>query len=119
MASMNTTGYTRSNGRCCHSAIDSSTRSVMRLIVSRHTSAPLSHMAPPLAGGQPLGHQRPHQPVPPSQPPLTFTHDLGFEGAVAVPRHVHLDRADVGHHRLGADPVARVAAVVPGAVVGL
>ena len=37
---MNTTGYTRSKGRFCHSAIPSSTLSVIVLIVVFDTSLP-------------------------------------------------------------------------------
>lgn len=40
IASMNTTGYTRSRGRCCHSDISAVTFSVIRLIVSLPIEAP-------------------------------------------------------------------------------
>ena len=39
-ASMNTAAYTRSNGRVCQAVISSTTRSVIREIVSFDTDAP-------------------------------------------------------------------------------
>src|SRR6266545_4328644 len=52
-----------------------------------------------------------------SAPPLPLAHDPRGEAAVAVPRHVDLDGADVGEHRLGPLAVTAVPAVLAGRVV--
>ncbi len=68
-----------------------------------------------LAGSQALRDQRQHDRVDPSEPSLPLLHDHRVEGAVPIPRHLDLDRADrLGQHRLGPDPVARVPAPTPG-----
>src|SRR5690606_4463038 len=102
MASMNTTGYTRSRGRFCHSVISSSTLSVIRELVSffRRRSVDILKVCRDLAGGQSFVAEREHDLVDAGQPPLPFAHDLRLETRVGVPRDVDLDRADLGEHRL-------------------
>jgi len=46
-------------------------------------------------------------------------HQLRVERAVAVPRDVEIDRADLGQDRLGGGPVAVVARAMPGRVARL
>jgi len=55
-----------------------------------------------------VGVEPDHDLVDPVQAPLTLPDDLRFMGSVAVPRHVQLDRAGLGQHRLGSIPVAAV-----------
>ena len=62
-------------------------------------------------GRQPPRRERQHDLINPSQPALAFLHDLRGERCVGIPRHVDLDRADLGQHRLRPNPVAGVAAV--------
>jgi hypothetical protein len=64
-----------------------------------------------LAGGEAFRRQGDDQLVDPGEAFLPLGHNLGFERAVAVARHVDLHRADVGEHGLGAVSVAGVAAV--------
>ena len=50
----------------------------------------------------PLAYRREHDLVDVAEPALPLAHELRLEGAVAVPRHLDLDRAAaVGEHRLG------------------
>jgi hypothetical protein len=70
-----------------------------------------------LPGGQALRRQRDDQLVHPGQPPLPLGHDPRLEAAVAVARHVDLDRPNVGQHRLSPAPVAGVRAVAADRVV--
>lgn len=46
-----------------------------------------------------------------------IANELGLEGARYITWHPHLDRADVGHHGLGAAAIAAVAAVLTGRAV--
>jgi hypothetical protein len=64
-----------------------------------------------LPGRQPAGGQGQHDLIDPDQPTLPLLHDLRIEARVGVPGDVDLDRADLGQHRLGPDPVTGVAAV--------
>ena len=68
-------------------------------------------------GGQPPSCQRQHDLVDAVQPALPLAHDLRLEAAVPVARHLDLDRADLGQHRLRPNAVAGVAAVAPGRIV--
>jgi len=61
-----------------------------------------------LSGGETLRREGQHQLVDTVQAALALAHDLGLEGPVPVTGHVELDRAHLGHHRLGSLPVARV-----------
>ena len=70
-----------------------------------------------LAGGQALRGQRDDHLVDAGQPLLPLLDDLRLEGAVAVPGHGYLHRADIGQHGLGAVAVAGVAAVLPRRIV--
>lgn len=72
-----------------------------------------------LTRGEPFRCERQHQTVHTGQATLPLPDDLGLERAVAVAGHVDLDRADLGHHRLGPDPVAGVPPVAADRVVGL
>jgi hypothetical protein len=71
-----------------------------------------------LAVGQPLGRQRQHHLIHPAQPPAPLGHHHRLERSRPVPRHLDLDRADLGEHRLGPGSVAGVPRMVPGRVVG-
>ncbi len=48
---------------------------------------------------------------------MPLAHDPRLEAAVAVARHVDLDRPDVGQHRFGPAPIVGVRAVAAGWVV--
>jgi hypothetical protein len=48
---------------------------------------------------------------------LSFPDDLGLERRVDIAGHVNLDRADLGQHRLGPDPVAGIAMVTASGMV--
>ena len=64
-----------------------------------------------LAGREALGGERDDHRVDPVQAALTLAHRLRVEAAVPIPRHLDLDRADLGEHRLRTGPVAAVAMV--------
>lgn len=70
-----------------------------------------------LTGGQPPRGKRQHDLVDAIQPPLPLAHQLRGETAVAITRHLDLDRADLSQHRLGPGAVARVAAIAAGGLV--
>lgn len=70
-----------------------------------------------LAGRQPACGQREHDLVDPVQPALPLSHDPGLEAAVPVPRHLDLDRPDLGLHRPGPGAVAGVLPVPAGRLV--
>lgn len=71
-----------------------------------------------LTGRQALGDQRQYDRVDPTETPLALLDDDGVEGADAVPRNLDRDWSDVvGQHRLGPDPVARVATAAAGRLV--
>ena len=97
---MKITGYTGSNGRLCHSAIPSMTRSVIVEIVCLDTSAPYTsaRCAAISPVRESLRGQRDHQLVHPGQAPLPLRHDLRLERAVPVAGDLDLDRADLGQH---------------------
>jgi hypothetical protein len=63
-----------------------------------------------LPGRQALGAQRDHHRIDALQAALAFADRGRLEGALPVPGHVDLDRADLGEHGLGASAVAGVAA---------
>src|SRR3954454_14357229 len=58
-----------------------------------------------------FGGERDDHRVDPTQPALAFTYRLRLEAAVPIPRHLDVDRADLGEHPLRAGTVARVAEV--------
>ena len=70
-----------------------------------------------LTMGQPLGRQRQHHLVHPAEAPATLRHHHRLERPRPIPRHLDLDRADLGEHRLGPRPVARVPRVMPSRIV--
>jgi hypothetical protein len=70
-----------------------------------------------VAGGQPPRIQRDDPLIEPVQPGLTLPHDPRSEAAVAVPRHLQLDAADLGQQHLAGHPVAAVARPAAGRVV--
>jgi hypothetical protein len=70
-----------------------------------------------LPGGQSLGRQGQDDLIDTSQPTLALLDDLRLERGIHIPRHVDVDRADLGQHRLGSHPVPGVAATAPGRVV--
>ena len=70
-----------------------------------------------LAGRESLGGQRQYDLVDTGQPSLALLDDHRIEGAVGVPRHLDLDRADLGEHRLGPSPIAGIARPAPNGVV--
>jgi hypothetical protein len=113
IASMNTTGYTRSSGRFSHSASSPSTRSVIFEIVSReidveYTSA---RWALDLTGRQAFRGERDDHRVDPVEPALTLADRLRLERPVTIAWVVDHHRADLGDHCLRASPVTRVATV--------
>ena len=57
--------------------------------------------------------------VEPLEAPAVLRDELRVEGAVAVSRHVEIDGADLGQHRLRRGAIAVVARPVPGRVTGL
>lgn len=59
----------------------------------------------------PLGRQRDHLIVHPGQPALSLLDNRRLERGIPIPRHLHLDRPDLGQQCLGPRAVARVAAV--------
>jgi hypothetical protein len=67
--------------------------------------------------GQPLRRQGNHQLVDPGQPPLPFGDDFRLEAGFPVPRHAELHRPGPGEHRLGAVPIAGIAAITAGRVM--
>src|SRR6195952_3890620 len=109
MASTNSTGYTASRGRFCHSVISSQTLSVILEIVSLETKAgvDLGEVRRDLTGGQAAGGQREHDLVDPVQAPLALLDDHRLEARVPVTRHLDLHRPDLGEHRLGPGAVTR------------
>jgi hypothetical protein len=64
-----------------------------------------------LAGGQALGDQRDDQVLHAPKAPLALADDRGLEAGIAVTGHLEFDWADLGQDRLGAMPVAGVAAI--------
>jgi hypothetical protein len=64
-----------------------------------------------LTGRQTFRRQRDDHRIDPVEAPLTLLHRFGFERPVTISRHVDLDRADLGDHRLGPGAVAGVVAV--------
>lgn len=64
-----------------------------------------------LTGRQPLRRERDDHRVDPVQAALTLAHGQRIEAAVTIPRHLDVDRTDLGDHRLGAGTVARVVQV--------
>ena len=67
-----------------------------------------------LAGRQSLRRERDDQLVDAAHPPLALADDLRLERPIAVARHLELDLADLGQHRLRPRAVARVTAVATG-----
>jgi len=89
------------------------TASVILLTVSQgHLGAVhLGEMSLDLPRGQALGREGDHELVDATQAPLTFTHDLGLEGAVPITGHIDGHLADLGQDRLEPGAVAGIAAV--------
>jgi hypothetical protein len=77
----------------------------------------LGQMRRDLPVRQSPGRQRDHQTVHPGQPALPLLDQLRLKAGVPVPRHVDLDRPDLGQHRLGPRAVARVAATAAGRIM--
>ena len=78
----------------------------------------LAQVGADLPVGQSLGRQRQHHLIHPTETPAALGHHGRLERAGPVPGHVDVDRADLGEHRLGAGPVARVPRVTPSRIVG-
>ena len=93
--------------------ISSTTLSVILETVSLLTEAPYTSgvVGRNLSGRQIPRGGRQHDLVDPGQPPLPLLHDLRLEARVGVARHVDLDWADLGQHRLRPHSVAGVAGV--------
>jgi hypothetical protein len=64
-----------------------------------------------LTGRQPLRGERDDHRVDPVQAALTLAHGLRIEAAFTIPRHLDVDRTDLGDHPLRAGTVARVGQV--------
>ena len=64
-----------------------------------------------LASRQPLGAQRQHHRVDAFEAALPLADRARLERAVPISGNIEVDRTDIGQHRLGARPVAGVAAV--------
>ena len=76
-------------------------------------------MGTDLPVSQALGRQRQHHLIHPGQPPAPLGHDHRLERGGPIPRHLHLDRADLGEDRLLSGAIAGVPRVVPGRVIRL
>jgi len=72
-----------------------------------------------VAHGHAVGVEADHDLVDPIQAALALAHDLGLVGAVAVPRHVQIERACLGDQLLRGVAVAAVSRPVPGRVADL
>jgi hypothetical protein len=70
-----------------------------------------------VAGGHAARGQRQHDLIDAIQTPMPLAHDRRLERAIPITRHLDLDRADLGQHRLGPGAVAGVAAVAAHRVV--
>jgi hypothetical protein len=70
-----------------------------------------------LAGRQSLCRQGQDDLIDTGQPALTLLDDLRLERGIRIPRHVDVNRPDLGEHRLGPHPVTGVAAAPPGPVM--
>ena len=66
-----------------------------------------------VAGREAFRVERDHHLIQPRQPALPDRHRDRFEAAVAIPRDLHRDVADLGADRLGIVPVARVPRPAP------
>src|SRR5512135_1828724 len=96
IASMNSTAYTGSSGRFCHSDMPSITRSVIALIVCFETSAPYTSA-------------RCAQ-ISPWVSPFA-------DREITISRHGDLHRPGIGDHGLGAVTITGIAAITAGRVV--
>jgi hypothetical protein len=77
----------------------------------------LSQVRGDLPVRQPFRRQGNHHLVDPGEPPLPFSDDFRLEAGIAVPRHADFHRPGIGEHRLGAVPIAGIAAVAACRVV--
>ncbi|KOU47754.1 hypothetical protein ADK54_12760 [Streptomyces sp. WM6378] len=98
MASTNATGWTRSSGRDCHSAMPTMTLCVIVVMVCLDTSArtprPDARLSPPC--GDPSCGQWQRHFINAGQTALPLLDDLRLEGAGHVARHLHLGRGRTG-----------------------
>src|SRR6478735_6042157 len=79
---------------------------VSLLTVAPYTSAKCAAISPVVSPRR----ERQDDLIDPVQAPLPFPDDARLEGAVPVPGHLDLHRADLGEHRLGPCAIAGVAA---------
>ena len=64
-----------------------------------------------LTGREPFRGERDHHRINTIEPALTLADRQRLERAITITRHIELDRADLGDHRLRPRPIARVAVV--------